>query len=228
MSWGAKSTTTVAQSRPLSSYGVSASSEGVVAVDGIRNNRIKMSRCRGAISREPRFMLIFWSFRRGKSPLQLRSLLLDEEVGGASAATQAIGYQDTHVVSTFRYTADTETVSFRLRMDAVDVMFDEPGEWMAYMRRTVSWEKIGDGLPITTTLETGKTGFGLAPRVSAGSGCAHHGTAPDEDNQDGAGPFYLAGQGRTDFPLMTFLFLVHLNIKLYMLHNRAHSGSLVA
>lgn len=156
ISWGARSTTTVAQWRPLSSYGVSASSEGVVAVDGIRNDHIKMSRCRGAISREPRFMLTFWNFRQGKSPRQLRSLLLDGEVGDASAATQAIGYQDTHVVSTFRYTADTETVSFRLRMDAVDVMFDEPGEWTVYIWRTVSWEKIGDGLPITTTIGDGK------------------------------------------------------------------------
>ncbi|KHE86224.1 hypothetical protein GE21DRAFT_1306979 [Neurospora crassa] len=184
ISWGARSTTTVAQWRPISSYGVSASSEGVVAADGIRNDRIKMSRCRGAISREP------------SSPRQLRSLLLDGEVGDASAATQAIGYQDTHVVSTFRYTADTETVSFRLRIDAVDAMFNEPGEWMVYIWRTVSWEKIGDGLPITTTLETGKTGVGLAPRVSASSDCAQHGTAPDEGNQDRAGPFYLAGHCR--------------------------------
>ncbi|KAK3503657.1 hypothetical protein B0T13DRAFT_136764 [Neurospora crassa] len=53
ISWGARSTTTVAQWRPISSYGVSASSKGVVAADGIRNDRIKMSRCRGAISREP-------------------------------------------------------------------------------------------------------------------------------------------------------------------------------
>ncbi|KAK3950487.1 hypothetical protein QBC32DRAFT_346333 [Pseudoneurospora amorphoporcata] len=105
-----------------------------------------MSRCRGNMLREPRFMLVFWDVRQGKSPRQLWSLLLDEEVGDASAATQAIRYQDIHVVSTFRYTANTQTVYKLLASKLVDAMLDGPGEWTAYIWRTDSWEKIGDGL----------------------------------------------------------------------------------
>ncbi|KAJ4420081.1 hypothetical protein N0V85_000735 [Neurospora sp. IMI 360204] len=157
MPWRAEFTTMVALWRPLLSYGVSVSSEAVVAVDGIRNDRIKISRCRGDMLREPRLTLVFWDVKQGKSPRQLRSLSLDEEVGDASAATQAIRYQDIHVVSTFRYTADTQTVSFWLRKDVVDAMLDGLGEWTAYIWRTNSWENTGDGLPIATRLEMGES-----------------------------------------------------------------------
>ncbi|KAK3342833.1 hypothetical protein B0H65DRAFT_576387 [Neurospora tetraspora] len=181
MPWRAEFTTMVALWRPLLSYGVSVSSEVVVAVDGIRNDRIKMSRCRGDMLREPRLMLVFWDVKQGKSPRQLRSLLLDEEVGDASAATQAIRYQDIHDVSTFRYTADTQTVSFWLRKDVVDAMLDGLGEWTAYIWRTDSWENIGDGLPIATRLEMGESSASTA-RI----------------NQDGAGPFtWMARAGLT-------------------------------
>lgn len=59
--------------------------------------------------REPRSMVVFWDVRQGKPPRQLQSLLLDDEVGEASTATQTFCYQNVHFVSAFRYTAETET-----------------------------------------------------------------------------------------------------------------------
>lgn len=98
----------------LLSYGVSVSGGVVAAGNVVRNGRIEISRYQGDLLREPRFRSVFWDVGQEMSPRQLWSFLLDEEVGDASAATQAIRHQHIHVDSTFRYTADTQTVSFWL------------------------------------------------------------------------------------------------------------------
>ena len=111
-----------------------------------------MPRFSGTALREPRFQLVFWDVSQGK-PCRLRRLLSDDETGEGSAAAQAIRSKGIHVVSTFRYMVETESVSFWLQKDVVDGMLSGPGQWMAYIWRTDSWERLTEAVPIATNLE---------------------------------------------------------------------------
>ncbi|KAK3398506.1 hypothetical protein B0T20DRAFT_498398 [Sordaria brevicollis] len=98
--------------------------------------------------------LVFWDMSQGrKPPRELRTLLSDDERGDGSAAAQATRDRGIHVVSAFRYTAETQSVNFWLRKDVVDGMLNEPGDWRAYIWRTDNWEKLSEGVPIATNLE---------------------------------------------------------------------------
>lgn len=113
-------------------------------MDVVRNDRIEISKCVGDMMREPRLRLVFWDVRQGKSPRQLWSFLLDEEVSDASAATQAI-----------RYTADTQTVSFWLRRLWTQFSTDRANGRLTYGGPTSGRRLMIWGLPMATLLGMG-------------------------------------------------------------------------
>lgn len=158
--WKAEFTTLLSLWRHLFPFGIFTTSgkEAVVAVaDEICNYSIKMPPFTADQWRdqyhEPRFQLVFWDVTQGKPSKKLRALLTDDEFGDTSAAAQAIRDKAIHVVSAFRYMVGTESVNFWLRKDVVDGMLSGPGQWMAHIWRTDTWDMLTEGVPISTNLK---------------------------------------------------------------------------
>lgn len=157
--WKAEFTTLLSLWRHLFPFGISSissfgSKAAVAPVDGIFHYRIKMPCFDGNQLRMYRFQFVFWDMSQEREPpRELHTLLSDDEKGDVSAAAQATRDKGIHVVSVFRYAADTQSVSFRLRKDVLDGMLSGPGDWRAYIWRTDNWKKVSEGVLVATNLE---------------------------------------------------------------------------
>ena len=104
-----------------------------------------------------RFMLVLWNTKAlGKPPGNLRGLLSDED----KASTAVLEKKGVHVLSTFAYTVGTRSVEFWLRGDVIDEMVVEGEGWMAYVWRTDTWEKQGEGVGVRGALVRGRSWVG--------------------------------------------------------------------
>ncbi|KAK7711434.1 hypothetical protein SLS64_005458 [Diaporthe eres] len=93
----------------------------------------------------PHFMLVFYDeVRFGKPPKELRSLLLDDETGEDGLASKRAGA--VRVLTTYRWTAKDQSVTFWMHEDAYEGMVAE--NWRLYLWRTDSWERVNEALDL--------------------------------------------------------------------------------
>lgn len=104
------------------------------------------------------FALVFLNSAQGPPPTNLRASLLDDEQGDRSESAKKIRESGIHVLSTFKWTQETRTVSFWLRSDVVETMKQD--DWNAYPWRLDSWGRVTAGVSVRDHVVSGPNWIG--------------------------------------------------------------------
>ncbi|ROW07056.1 hypothetical protein VPNG_06673 [Cytospora leucostoma] len=146
--WRAEFTTLLSIWRRLLPFGVITPKDVLVPLSDVVEYQVTFPIFREDQIRLPHFTLVFWNTQLGRPPVNIRSLILDDEEGTTSESAAKTRDQGVHVVTTFRFVTHTRTASFWLRRDVVDAM--QAGSWKVYIWRT------DNGMAVTEAVDVSK------------------------------------------------------------------------
>ncbi|KUI63016.1 TPR repeat-containing protein associated with Hsp90 [Cytospora mali] len=149
--WRTEFTTLLSIWRRLLPFGVISPKKTLVPLSEILEYQVSFPLFQQDQLRIPHFALVFWNTECGQPPQDIRSLLLDDEVGDTSASASQIRNQGVHIVTTFRFVTHTRTASFWMRKDVIENM--KAGNWRLYIWRTDNWQAVTEAVDVSRDLE---------------------------------------------------------------------------
>ncbi|TIA18147.1 hypothetical protein D6C80_03603 [Aureobasidium pullulans] len=156
--WIAELSTLVSIWKDVLPFGLLFSNDLIPNLNAVRQYTIKFPTPNGCSLDKSVFALVFWNSAQEPPPTNLRATLLDDEQGDRSESARNIRESGIHVLSTFKWTQETRTVSFWLRSDVVETM--EQGDWNAYIWRLDSWGCVTAGVSVRDHVVAGPNWIG--------------------------------------------------------------------
>ncbi|KAK7741805.1 hypothetical protein SLS53_004869 [Cytospora paraplurivora] len=150
--WRAEFTTLLSIWRRILPFGVISPKDALVPLSDIVEYQVTFPMFREDQIRLPHFSLVFWNTNFGGPPVNIRSLLLNDE-GTTSESAAEVRDQGVHVVTTFRFVTHTRTASFWMRRDVMEAM--QAGSWKVYIWRTDNWLAVTQAVDVSKLEATG-------------------------------------------------------------------------
>ncbi|THZ64282.1 hypothetical protein D6C86_02622 [Aureobasidium pullulans] len=156
--WIAELSTLVSIWKDVLPFGLLFSNDLIPNLNAVRQYTIKFPAPNGYSLEKSVFALVFLNSAQGPPPTNLRATLLDDEQGDRSESAKKIRESGIHVLSTFKWTQETRTVSFWLRSDVVETMKQD--DWNAYLWRLDSWGRVTAGVSVRDHVVSGPNWIG--------------------------------------------------------------------